>query len=314
MEGTSHRENKGAAWSGPFVAGVVSLLFYGALFLVPLIGGFVALLSPLPLVRELALGRPAFTAWGWVLVVLVGGAFLAPSSWLTLAVTGYLLVAVWPTVSVEVWQRRPWSTGRWLAILTLGAWAVASSVAAAFLGPERVAEELPQLTVRWMLGHQQTAKLWGLGESELLQAVAGMLGYLTPFLVAIYVMGVGLLLWSKLPLLGFAQGRESFLAYVSEEWLPLGFVVGGLGWVFAPGAWGWLAANLLACVLALYFVHGTAIILAYLGPRWGSSRWVRMAVVVLGIQVPIAFIYAGLGLLDSFVRLRPSSDNEGSSS
>ncbi|MFN3413323.1 MAG: hypothetical protein ACK42L_04600, partial [Thermoanaerobaculum sp.] len=118
MEGTSHRENKGAAWSGPFVAGVVSVFFYGALFLVPLIGGFVALMSPLPLVRELALGRPALAAWGWVLVVLVGTALVAPSSWLVLAAAGYVLVAVWPAVSVELWQRRPWPTGRWLAVLT----------------------------------------------------------------------------------------------------------------------------------------------------------------------------------------------------
>lgn len=314
MEGTPPRETKGAAWSGPFVAGVVSLLFYGTLFLVPLIGGFVALLSPLPLVREQALGRPAFAAWGWVLVVLVGTALLAPSHWLVFAATGYLLVAVWPAVSVEAWQRRAWSTGRWLAVLTLGAWFLVSGVAAAFWGPDRVAFQLQQLGVNWVQGQEQAARLWGLGESELLQAAAAMAGYLLPFLVAVYVMGAGLLLWSKLPLLGFVRGRESFLTYTSEEWLPLGFVAGGLGWVFAPGVWGWLSANLLACVLALYFVHGTAIILTYLGPRWGSSRWVRMAVVVLGIQVPIAFIYAGLGLLDSFVKLRPSPDNEGSSS
>lgn len=314
MEKTPQRETKGAAWSGPFVAGVVSLLFYGALFLVPLIGGFVALLSPLPLVRELAFGRPAFAAWGWVLVVLVGVALVAPSSWVVMAAAGYLLVAVWPSVSVEAWQRRSWPTGRWLAVLTLGAWALVSGVAAAFLGPDKVTEKLPQMAVQWVQEHDQAAQLWGLGKSELLQAAAALAGYLSPFLVAVYVMGVGLLLWSKLPLLGFVQGRESFLFYASDEWLPLGFVTGGLGWVFAPGVWGWLSANLLACVLALYFVHGTAIILTYLGPRWGSSRWIRMAVVVLGIQVPIAFIYAGLGLLDSFIKLRPSPNNEGSSS
>lgn len=314
MEETPQRETKGAVWSGPFVAGVASLLFYGALFLVPLIGGFVALFSPLPLLREQALGRPAFAAWGWVLVVLVGGALVAPSSFLVLAATGYLLVAVWPAVSVEAWQRRAWPPGRWLAVLTLGAWALVSSVAVAFLNPEKVTEKLPQLVVQWVQDHDSAARFWGLGESDLLQAAAAMAGYLAPFLVAVYVMGVGLLLWSKLPLLGFVEGRESFLTYTSEEWLSLGFVAGGLGWVFAPGVLGWLAANLLACVLALYFVHGTAIILAYLGPRWGSSRWVRMIVVVLGIQVPIAFIYAGLGLLDSFVKLRPLPNNEGSSS
>lgn len=314
MGGVPPGAGRGAAWSGPFVAGLASLLFYGALFLVPLIGGFVALLSPLPLVRELALGRPTFASWGWVLVVLVGAAFLLPGGATWLLAAGYLLVAAWPAVTVEVWQRRSWPTGRWLAGLTLGTWGVASVMALAFFGPAAVADELPQAMVQWVRGHDQAAQLWGMGRSELLQAAASMVGYLAPFLVAVYVMGAGLWLWSRLGPLGFSQGQEPFIAYASEEWLPLGFVIGGLGWVFAPGVWGWLAANLLATVLALYFVHGTAIILAYLGPRWGSSRWVKMVVVVLGIQVPLAFLYAGLGLLDSFVKLRPTPGNEGSSS
>lgn len=314
MEGTPLRAGKGAAWSGPFVAGLVSLAFYAALFLVPLIGGFVGLLSPLPLVRELALGRPGFVAWGWVLVVLVGAALALPEATTWLLAAGYLLVAVWPAVAVEAWPRRSWSAGRWLAILTLGAWAMASSVAVGFFGPERVAEALPKLMWEWVQEHDQAARIWGLGRSELLQAAAGMVGYLAPFLVAAYVMGAGLWLWSRLGSFGFSRGQEPFATYASEEWLPVGFVIGGVGWVFAPGMVGWLAANLLATVVALYFVHGTAIILAYLGPRWGNNRWVRVAVVVVGIQVPLAFIYAGLGLLDSFVKLRPSPGNEGSSS
>lgn len=314
MDGVPPGSRRGAAWSGPLVAGVASLLFYGALFLVPLVGGFVALLSPLPLVRELVLGRPAFAAWGWVLVVLVGAALVLPHGITVILAAGYLLVAVWPTVAVELWQRRPWPAGRWLAVVTLGTWVMASLVAAAFFGPFTVAEELPQVVVRWVQDHQREAQFWGMGRSELVLAAASMVGYLAPFLVAAYVMAAALWLWSRLSLMGFPGGRETFLAYASEEWLPLGFVIGGLGWVFAPGVWGWLAANLLATVLALYFVHGTAIILAYLGPRWGNNRWVRMAVVVVGIQVPLAFLYAGLGLLDSFVKLRPKVDDEGSSS
>ncbi|MGC8915857.1 MAG: DUF2232 domain-containing protein [Thermoanaerobaculum sp.] len=296
------------------MAGIVSLLFYAALFLVPLVGGFVALLSPLPLARELSLRRPAMAAWGWVLVTLTGAALLLPGFLPPLVAAGYLLVAVWPVVAVEVGERRGWPAGRWLAVLTLGAWALATAFASAFFGLGEVAEALPRWAARWVAEHGEAAKLWGLGQAELMQTAAGFAGYLAPFLAAVYVMGEGLWLWSRLPLLGLGQNRQPFVAYASEEWLPLGFVVGGLGWVFAPGFWGFCAANLLATVLALYFVHGTAIILAYLGPRWGSNRWVRMAVVVLGIQVPLAFVYAGLGLLDSFVNLRPKPDNEGSSS
>ncbi|MCX7895179.1 MAG: YybS family protein [Thermoanaerobaculum sp.] len=301
----------GTRWSGPFVAGALSLLFFAALFLVPLLGGFIGLLAPVPLVREVGLGRPGLLAWGWVLVVLVGAAVVFPRVETVLLAAGYLLLAAWPTFLVEHGQRRPRAPGRWLAFLTLGAWSFASVVVAGLVGFSRVQEQLPALAVSWAQEHGQAAALWTLGRPEVLQLAASLAGYLTPFLVAVYVMTAGLWLRAQLSQLGFSPKPEPFLRFTSEEWLPVGFILGGLGWVFAPGVWGWLAANLFATVLALYFVHGTAVILAFLGPRWGTSRWVRMAVVVLGIQVPLAFVYAGLGLLDSFVKLRPKEDHEG---
>jgi hypothetical protein len=299
-------------FSGPFWAGLASLVFYAALLAVPLLGAFLGLMSALPLVREQALGRTPFLAWGWVLVVLAGAALAAGGESLGLLAAGYLLVAVWPAVTVELWQRRGWSSGRWLAVLTLGAWGFASALAMGWFGAAHVGELLAKGAVAWVEAHQEAVRFWSFGQTELVVDGASLAGYLVPAIAATYVMAAGLWLRPRLGLLGFSLGREPFASYASEEWLPFGFVVGGFGWAFASGVWGWLAANLLAVVVALYFVHGAAIILAVLGPKVGANRWVRAAVVVLGVQVPLLFFYAALGLVDSFVKLRRAKEDEGS--
>lgn len=303
------------AWnrfSGPFVAGLSSLLFFGALMVVPLLGAFVAFFAPLPLLREESLGRSSFLAWGWVLVVLVGATLASKDKLLLFLAAGYLLVAVWPTVVANAWARRGWSVGRWLAVHTLTGFAFASAFSFAWVGSGDAGEELARRAVDWVQAHQQAAGFWSMGRPDLVAAGAGLAGYLAPALVAVYLMAAGLWLRPRLHFLGLGPAGQPFTRYASEEWLPLGFVAGGLGWALTSGNLRWWAANLLLTVIALYFVHGAAIILSYLGPSLGGNRWVRAAVVVLGAQVPLAFLYAALGLLDSFVKLRREDDNEGS--
>lgn len=297
--------------SGPVLAGVASLSFYSAIVFVPAVGIFLGLFSPLPLIRELASGRSPLLAWGWVLVVLAGIALATQSLFLGLYTSGYLLLAAWPVATVEWWQRRVWTTGRWLAIVTLGSWIFASLLAIGLAGGGQVGEFFSQQAVSWVEANRNFAQFWTLGRQELMVSAASLVGYLSPALAAMYTMGLGLWLRPRLVFPGFERGKEPFARYASEEWLPLGFVAGALGWVFAPGIWGWLSANLLVTVVALYFVHGTAILLAYLGPKLGSNRWIKAAVVVFGVQLPVAFLYAALGLLDSFVKLRRT--DEGSS-
>jgi uncharacterized protein YybS (DUF2232 family) len=62
----------------------------------------------------------------------------------------------------------------------------------------------------------------------------------------------------------------------------------------------------LVTVLGLYFMHGLAIIHFYLGPRLAANRWVRLAVALLALQMPLALVVSVLGLADSFFRLRRS--------
>jgi hypothetical protein len=164
-----------------------------------------------------------------------------------------------------------------------------------------------------MAGASQLVKALGegAGGEELMARAMQVVAYLTPSMAAMYVLSGALWLRPRLPLLGLPRGSEPFPLYTSEEWLPVGFVVGGLGWVFAPEPYKWLAANLLVTVLGLYFVHGLAIILFYLGRRFGMNRWVRLGVVVLALQIPVALVFSALGLADTFFGLRRGGAYDG---
>jgi len=295
------------------MAGLFSLLVFASLPLLPILGVFLALLAPLPLVHVVAGGRTSFVAWGWVAVGLVSAVFLFRAPWLVALCVGYLLVAVWPAVSVETWLRRQWSTGRWAAIVALVALGVVSVVVTAALWPTMPGEGLIQLFARLMAGASQLVKVLGegAGGEELMARAMQVVAYLTPSMAAMYVLSGALWLRPRLPLLGLPRGSEPFPLYTSEEWLPVGFVVGGLGWVFAPEPYKWLAANLLVTVLGLYFVHGLAIILFYLGRRFGMNRWVRLGVVVLALQIPVALVFSALGLADTFFGLRRGGADDG---
>jgi hypothetical protein len=295
------------------MAGLFSLLVFASLPLLPLVGVFLAMLASLPLVHVVATGRPSFLAWGWVAVGMTGAVLIWRQPWMVAATAGYLLVAVWPAVSVETWLRRPWSTGRWAAIVALVALGIALAVMTAVVYPAAPADALAQAFASAGGGTGNLGKLLGegVGGEELMAQALHMVAYLAPSLTALYVLTAALWLRPRLPLLGLARGAEPFPLYTSEEWLPVGFALGGLGWVFAPEPVKWLAANLLVAVLGLYFVHGLAIILFYLGRRFGGNRWVRLGVVVFALQVPVALAFSALGLADSFFRLRRGGANDG---
>jgi uncharacterized protein YybS (DUF2232 family) len=298
---------------GPGMAGLFSFLVFASLPLLPIIGPFLALLAPLPLVHVIAGGRSSFLAWGWVAICLAGAVFLVKAPWLVALCVGYLLVAVWPAVSIETWLRRQWSTGRWAAVVALVALGVASAVATAVFWPTLPGAGLTDLLGRMMARAGELVKALGenAGGEELMARALRTVAYLSPSLVALYVLSGALWLRPRLPLLGLPRGGEPFPLYTSEEWLPLGFAIGGLGWVFAPEPYKWLASNLLVTVLGLYFIHGLAIIFFYLGRRFGTNRWVRLGVAVLALQIPVAVIFAALGLADTFFGLRRGGANDG---
>lgn len=302
---------------GPGVAGLFSALVYLTLPLMPFPGLLLALMAPLPLLQVTASGRSAFFAWGWVAVVGAGAVLVSSSAWLAAVLLGYLLITVWPATSVEIWLRRGWSEGRWLAAVTLVVVVLAGAAMLAALAPlhpaefverelEASFEQLPEVSQTLQQSLLASPVASGFFRASL---------YLPAAWIALYVTAVALFARPRLALLGLGQHAGPFSEHRSEEWLPVGFILGGLGWVFLPEPGKWLAANLLVAVAGLYFVHGLAIIHFYLGPRLRSNRWIRAGVFLLALQLPVALVLAAAGLADSFVRLRRSAENdEGSAS
>ena len=114
-----------------------------------------------------------------------------------------------------------------------------------------------------------------------------------------------------LQLLGLPMSTKSFEEYRSEEWLPAAFAVTGISTLLLSGTARWVAVNLLGAVLALYFIHGLAIIRAHLA-RWIGRGWfVRWGLVFLCLPLPIPVLVSTLGLADSFFELRPQVNETG---
>ncbi len=300
---------------GPALAGFLSLAALASLVFVPPLGVFIAMLAALPLVQLIAEGRPSILGWGWVAVALAGAALVWQGPWPAAALLAYLLLAVLPAVSVELWLHRPWSTGRWAAGITAVALVALAGFLIAVFYPASPAEEIGR---RLQAALAETMQAMGgvpggAAAEELLAQSVQISAYLAPALGASYVLSAALWVRPRLPLLGLPRGEEPFALFSSEEWLPVAFALGGLGWVFAHGTAKWLASNLFVAVLGLYFLHGLAIIHFYLGRRFGTNRWVRLAVALFALQIPVALALSALGLTDAFVRLRRSGATDGGS-
>ncbi len=298
---------------GPGLAGLLSLLIFLSLPLLPLLGVFTAVLSPLPLVQLLAASGGTVLGWGWVMIALSGVALGTAWPGAIAVAAGYLLIAAWPAFSVELWVRHRWSSGRWLALVTGGALAVLAGLLVALFSPQEPSHAMERLLLPSAAASPGLAGFLGgsrwSGE-EMVAAAVGTVSTLAPALGALYVAAVVLWLRPRLTLLGLPVGNEPFATFSSEEWLPVAFVIGGLGWVFASGLAKWISVNLLVVVIGLYFVHGLAIIHHYLGRRLASKRLVRVAVGLIAVQMPLALGVAAAGLTDAFVRLRRGGGNE----
>jgi len=299
---------------GPGAAGLFSLVLAASVAVLPLFGILFGLLAPLPLVHMIASGKPSLLGWGWVLAVLCGAAVALRQPWLVAAAFGYLVIAALPAVSVEAWSRHRAAAGRWLALSSGVAWVLTCAFLALWFSPQHPGEGVAALLADGSSGAEAFARALtggGAGAGEMVASSLRLAGQLAPALLVILVLASLLWLRPRLPLLGFERGDEPFSALKSEEWLPVAFAVGGLGWVFAEGTAQWAALNLFVVVLALYFFTGLAIVHYYLGKRLSGNRWVRLLLVLLAIQLPIALSLAALGLVDAFHELRRGAQSSG---
>ncbi|HHQ47839.1 MAG TPA: DUF2232 domain-containing protein [Acidobacteria bacterium] len=298
---------------GVWASGLASLLLYGSLFVLPVLGFFVAPMAVIPLLQRAGRTGSALQSWLWIVLVLAAASAVNGSRMGLLFVAGYLLMVALPVSSVELWERRGWSEGRWAALAVLAGLVVVLAAIAGAAWPVGPVEA----TVRWITEASKDAmKLYasaGVSQGQMqlaLDASLPTMKWLAPQLPVAYMVAVLFWIRPRAPLFGLAVSPGPFEAYRSEEWLPAAFAMGGLGTLLLHGTARWIAVNVLGAVLILYFVHGLAIIRAHLA-RWVGRGWfVRWGVALLCLQFPMPVLVAGLGLWDSFFDLRPSRPSD----
>jgi hypothetical protein len=303
---------------GVWASGGLSFLMAASLVVVSPVGLFVAPLALVPVAQWVVVdSRQGMTVWGWVVAALAvlsitGKTFLGTPLWAYLAV--YILVVALPAASLETWRSAGWTEGRWIASTTLvGTMGTLAAVGAA-AWPKAPLQALTDWFHETAVFVEESYRAVGISTGELelaFDAVASLVPWITPSLAAGYLVVVLFWIRPRLPILGFQMPVAAFESYRNDEWLPVGFAVGGLGTIFLSGTPRWAAVNLLIAVLMLYFVQGLAMIRAHLA-RWLGRGWlVRWGVALLCLQGPLPLVVAALGIADGFFELRPRTGDDG---
>lgn len=299
---------------GPLATGAFSLLMVGSVLALPVAGLVIAPLGLVPVLHRDAVAGARVPVW--VLVALLLGACTALGITFALDLLAlYLLLVVVPAGSVWLWRRRGWSEGRWAALTVLATVLVLVVVTAAAVAPADPVEGT-RAAIRSQFEELEKVApeaTDGNGNLELaLDAVEQHGAWIMPVVPVAYLVLVLFWVRPRLPLLGFRLPVAPFELYRSEEWLPAAFAVAGGGTVLLEGTGRWVAVNLLLAVLILYFVHGLAIIRAYLVRVIGRGWLVRWGVALLCLLFqPLPVVVALLGLTDSFFPLRRRLDDDG---
>lgn len=299
---------------GPVASGLVSLFLAGSFVLLGPIALIVAPLAVIPVLRFEGDRGGSALVWGPVVVILVavtsaGGGVVALS-----VLVSYLLVVVLPTISVVVWRNTGCSERRWISVTVIAfALVLVISVVVGTL-PQGPVEAVSQWARQAVEDAGEFYNSMGLGRGEAQRAMdqaQWFVAWTLPSMLVFYVVSILFWVRPRLPLLGLGVPIEPFESYRSDEWLAVAFAVTGFGAVVLDGTPRWVALNLLLPVLALYFVHGLAIIRAHLS-RWIGRGWlVRWGVAILALQMPLPAIVAMLGLVDAFRPLRPRLNEDG---
>lgn len=303
---------------GALGSGLVSLLLYGSLFVLPLVGLLVAPLGLIPVLQYSARHTSGVAAWGWVAALLGVTAAAGGGTAGLVFFAGYVTVIVLPALAVEWWRRAGWSDGRWAAA---AGFAGLVFVLAAVVGLAWPQAPVPWTTAWLRTAGEQALQLYqklGVSRGGLqlaLDASERNLTWILPALPVTYLVTILFWVRPRLPLLGFAWKPVPFEEYRNDDWLPVTFVLGGIGTLALAGTGRWVAVNVLATVLILYFVQGLAIIRAHLVRYLGRGWFVRWGIALLCLQVPLPVFVAALGIADSFFSLRPRrSDEDGRAS
>jgi hypothetical protein len=302
---------------GPTASGLVALLLVAALRFVPIFGAIVAPLGVLPVLRSQAGGEPGVRAWGPVVALLAAAAVAGFGGLAGFLLAAYALLIVVPSVTIEAWVHWRWAEGRWVGVACLAALLASLAVVGAVAAPESPVAASEKWWNDNLLTVRELYASAGMQESEIerilvsIEPARRIISLLLPTAPLAYFVVVLFWIRPRLGLLGFPLEIGHFEDYRNDDWLAAAFAVAGAGTLLLGGVSRWIAVNLLAVTLILYFVQGLAMIRAHLA-RWVGRGWLlRWGIALLCLQGPLPLVVATLGIADSFHPMRPRGDDDG---
>lgn len=302
---------------GATASGLVALLLVSALYFLFPFGAVVAPLGLLPVFHFQSGEGSGVRAWGPVAALLVMAALLGVADLFLPLLLSYLLVIVLPSSSAEMWVRFGWNEGRWVLATTLAASIASLAVVTWIASPSTPIEAAEVWSDEAMTGVSELYLESGVPESEVdrilvaVEPVKTLIAMLMPIAPVAYVVMVLFWVRPRLQLLGLPVEVADFESFRNDDLLAALFALAGIGTLVFNGVGRWVAVNLLAVALILYFVQGLAMIRAHLA-RWFGRGWlVRWGVALLCLQGPLPLLVATLGIADSFRPLRPRVDDDG---
>jgi len=297
---------------GVVTAGLLSLLLYLSLLGLPLLGVFVAPMAAVPVIQVRAGGRPPVLAWGWPALLLATVAVAGGGTTALGVLVGYLFLVALPATTAEWWSDGGWTEGRWVVVTTVLGLVLVLALTVALSGGDPVGATRAWIHRAGLQAEPMYLDLgFGRGEIALmLDRAERTLGWVLPGMVTGYLVMTVFWLRPRLPFVGLPVETAPFESYRNDEWLPAVFALAGAGTVLLDGVPRWIAVNALVVVLILCFVQGLAIIRAHVARFVGRGLLVRWGLGLICLQVPLVFLVAALGMVDSFRSLRPAAGTD----
>ena len=230
-------------------------------------------------VQLAARGRLVLLAWGWVAVVLAGAALFWQSAWLAAC------------CSPTCWSPcgRPWRWSSGCGSRGRRAVGLPASLRGALLRRGALCGDvllpsirLPALARQLQPRSTRRAQTFGSLGGRPRDGRAGGAGvqlsaYLAPSLAALYVLSRRAVAAPPTPAAWVCRAAaDPFALYASEEWLPVAFALGGLGWVFLPPLGKWLGVEPVCHRARLVFHTRPGYHPLLPRRRLSANRWVRV--------------------------------------
>jgi uncharacterized protein YybS (DUF2232 family) len=305
-------------------AALAAAVMFMAGALIPVVGGFVAVFAPTPILGcAIGFRNPVWRAVAVVagatgLVVLGGGLEGGAGFFATIGVSSAAMCFM-------LERRRPFER---VVVVSAGLMVVVSALSAlAVVGsPQALAQDLHRNLLDVMTRSERFYSVAGLDASLSPDLRLRIVDAMVRLMPALMVISAALITLANLAVFWRISGRQQRVGYAlfgelalwsTPEWLIWILVITGFGLFIPLAPFSTAALNCFVCIAAVYFCQGLAI-MAFYFRRLAMPSFARGLVYFITVVQPVlALLVCAAGVFDlwiDFRRLKPSSPHTGDAS